>query len=115
MERLTPRDIFSKDFKTARKGYNVDEVNEFLDVVIKNFEALLEENLQLKEELKKERKSKLKQGQSLSNSNLPGQPLSNPNLSGQQSMPLPMQDNNDRMVEDLMRRMERLEKYMMGR
>ncbi|WP_054949383.1 DivIVA domain-containing protein [Numidum massiliense] len=52
MKRLTPIDIFNKDFKYALRGYEVDEVNEFLDLVIKNFEALIEENRQLKEQLK---------------------------------------------------------------
>lgn len=52
MERLTPLDIFNKDFKYSLRGYDVDEVNEFLDLVIKNFEFLIEENRQLKEQLK---------------------------------------------------------------
>lgn len=51
MERLKPIDIFNKDFKYGFRGYNVDEVNEFLDLVIKNFENLIEENQQLKEQL----------------------------------------------------------------
>lgn len=51
MERLTPVDIFNKDFKYALRGYDVDEVNEFLDLVIKNFEFLIEENRQLKEQM----------------------------------------------------------------
>lgn len=51
MERLTPLDIFNKDFKYSFRGYNVDEVNEFLDLVIKNFEALIEENRQLKQQV----------------------------------------------------------------
>lgn len=51
MKRLTPLDIFNKDFKYSLRGYDVDEVNEFLDLVIKNFEWLIEENRQLKEQL----------------------------------------------------------------
>lgn len=39
MQRLTPRDIFNKDFKSSIRGYDVDEVNEFLDLVIQNYEA----------------------------------------------------------------------------
>lgn len=53
MERLTPLDIFNKDFKHSFRGYNVDEVNEFLDLVIKNFEVLIEENRQLKQQAEK--------------------------------------------------------------
>lgn len=52
MERLTPLDIFNKDFKYAFRGYDIDEVNEFLDLIIKNFEHLIEENRQLREKLK---------------------------------------------------------------
>ncbi|SFS81360.1 DivIVA domain-containing protein [Marininema halotolerans] len=110
MERLTPRDIFNKDFKTTRKGYNVDEVNEFLDVVIKNFEDLLEENLQLKEELKKERKTKIKQG--------PGNQLNQPmnQISATQPSMSPQASvDSDRKVEDLMRRLDRLEEYIRRR
>ncbi|MCS1350514.1 DivIVA domain-containing protein [Mechercharimyces sp. CAU 1602] len=51
-KKLTPMDIFQKDFKTALRGYDVDEVNEFLDLVIKNYEDVTEENKQLKEELR---------------------------------------------------------------
>ena len=57
MERLTPLDIFNKDFKYSLRGYDVDEVNEFLDLVIKNFEYLIEENRELKEQLKSFRES----------------------------------------------------------
>lgn len=53
MKRLTPMDIFNKDFKYAIRGYDIDEVNEFLDLVIKNYEDLIEENERLKEQLRK--------------------------------------------------------------
>jgi DivIVA domain-containing protein len=53
MKRLTPMDIFNKDFKHAIRGYDIDEVNEFLDLVIKNYEDLIEENERLKEQLRK--------------------------------------------------------------
>ncbi|PTM59429.1 DivIVA domain-containing protein [Desmospora activa] len=85
MQRLTPRDIFDKDFKTSLRGYDVDEVNHFLDLIIKNYEAVLEENHQLKEELKRTKKDG-KRG------------LSN----GQQ----------DPTIQDILRRLERLEQMM---
>ncbi|RAL25904.1 DivIVA domain-containing protein [Thermoflavimicrobium daqui] len=53
MRRLTPMDIYNKEFKNAIRGYDVNEVNEFLDVVISNYEDVLEENKRLKEQLKK--------------------------------------------------------------
>lgn len=53
MERLTPQDILNKDFPRERKGYSRQAVDEFLDLVIQNYEEVLEENKRLKEELQK--------------------------------------------------------------
>ena len=44
---LTPLDIHNKEFKRAFRGYDEDEVNEFLDQVIKDYEALIRENKEL--------------------------------------------------------------------
>jgi DivIVA domain-containing protein len=52
MKRLTPMDIFNKDFKHVLRGYDTGEVNEFLDHIIQNYEDVLEENEQLKEQMK---------------------------------------------------------------
>ena len=51
---LTPLDIHNKDFRKSLRGYDVDEVDEFLDEVIKDFESLYKENLELKERLQKQ-------------------------------------------------------------
>ena len=40
---LTPLDIHNKEFKRVFRGYDEDEVNEFLDLVIKEFEILIRE------------------------------------------------------------------------
>ncbi|MFM1650522.1 DivIVA domain-containing protein [Brevibacillus sp. B_LB10_24] len=48
---LTPLDIHNKEFSTGFRGYNVDEVNEFLDQVIKDFELLTKEKKELEERL----------------------------------------------------------------
>ena len=55
---FTAKDIFDQDFKREVRGYSKDEVNEFLDDVIKDYETyaalvqeLREENRRLKEEL----------------------------------------------------------------
>ncbi|MBS6987338.1 MAG: cell division regulator GpsB [Streptococcus parasanguinis] len=55
---FTAKDIFDQDFKREVRGYNKDEVNEFLDDVIKDYETyaalvkeLREENARLREEL----------------------------------------------------------------
>lgn len=49
--KLTPMDINNKEFKKGIRGYNVEEVDEFLDEVIENYEELYKENSKLKEKL----------------------------------------------------------------
>ncbi|WP_077719316.1 DivIVA domain-containing protein [Novibacillus thermophilus] len=84
MERLTPLDIFNKDFKYSFRGYDVDEVNEFLDLVIKNFEYLIEENRELKEQLKTLRES------------------------------VSQETGQEALLQDMLRRIERLEEKVRG-
>ena len=55
---FTPKDIFDQDFKSSVRGYSKQEVDEFLDDVIKDYETyaalvkdLKAENARLKEEL----------------------------------------------------------------
>lgn len=49
--KLTPMDINNKEFKTGLRGYKPEEVDEFLDEVIENYEELFKENSRLKEKL----------------------------------------------------------------
>lgn len=49
--KLTPMDINNKEFKRGLRGYNPDEVDEFLDEVVDNYEELYKENAKLKEKL----------------------------------------------------------------
>ncbi|MBC2580643.1 DivIVA domain-containing protein [Clostridium sp. DJ247] len=49
--RITAMEITSKEFKKAIRGYNADEVDEFLDRIAENYEALYKENSSLKEKL----------------------------------------------------------------
>lgn len=46
---LTPLDIHNKEFKKSFRGYSEEEVDEFLDRVIKDYEQLYRENVDLKE------------------------------------------------------------------
>lgn len=46
---LTPLDIHNKEFKRGFRGYDEDEVNEFLDLVIKEYEILIREKKELEE------------------------------------------------------------------
>ncbi|WP_028273095.1 cell division regulator GpsB [Atopococcus tabaci] len=47
---LTPKDILEKDFKTSMRGYNPTEVDEFLDIVIRDYESFSSEINHLKTE-----------------------------------------------------------------
>lgn len=44
---LTPLDIHNKEFARGFRGYDEDDVNEFLDQVIKDYEAVIREKKEL--------------------------------------------------------------------
>ncbi|MFD3258520.1 DivIVA domain-containing protein [Paenibacillus lentus] len=48
---LTPLDIHNKEFSRRIRGYDEDEVNEFLDQVIKDYEIVIRENKELQSQL----------------------------------------------------------------
>jgi len=48
---LTPLDIQKKEFRHSLRGYNIEEVDSFLDRITQDYEALNRENLELKERL----------------------------------------------------------------
>ncbi|AHV98364.1 DivIVA domain-containing protein [Paenibacillus sp. 7124] len=48
---LTPLDIHNKEFARRLRGYDEDEVNEFLDQVIKDYESVIRENKELSNQL----------------------------------------------------------------
>ncbi len=49
MVPLTPLDIHNKEFSKGFRGYDEDEVNEFLDRIIKDYEAIIRQNKELEE------------------------------------------------------------------
>ena len=56
--KLTAKDILEKEFKTAMRGYKPEEVDKYLDWVIKDYETfhqeieeLQQENMRLKKQL----------------------------------------------------------------
>ena len=49
---LTPIDIQRQDFEVKLRGYNADEVDDFLDLVGKDYEKLYKENAELREAVK---------------------------------------------------------------
>ncbi|MFD1705814.1 DivIVA domain-containing protein [Siminovitchia sediminis] len=48
---LTPVDIHNKEFSKGFRGYDEDEVNEFLDQVIKDYELVLREKRELEDKI----------------------------------------------------------------
>ena len=49
---LTPIDIQKQEFDVKFRGYNADEVDNFLDLVGADYEKLYKENMELKQQLK---------------------------------------------------------------
>lgn len=48
---LTPLDIHNKEFTRGFRGYDEDEVNEFLDQIIKDYETVIREKKDLSEQV----------------------------------------------------------------
>ncbi len=49
---LTPIDIQRQDFEVKLRGYNADEVDDFLDLVGRDYEKLYKDNVELRERIK---------------------------------------------------------------
>lgn len=56
--QFTPKDILEKDFKTTMRGYSQEEVDAFLDEIIKDYEAF-ESRIQQLENEKRDLQSQL--------------------------------------------------------
>ena len=50
--RLTPMDITNKEFKKSLRGFDCEEVDEFLDKVVEDYEFIYKENSSLTEKIK---------------------------------------------------------------
>ena len=50
LNQLKTKDILDKNFKTSMRGYNQEEVDEFLDVIIQDYERFTNEIDKLKQE-----------------------------------------------------------------
>ncbi len=48
---ITPLDIQDKEFERAFRGYDIEDVDEFLDQIAKDLEILIRENAELKEQV----------------------------------------------------------------
>lgn len=49
--RITPMDIEQQEFSKSFRGYNEEEVDDFLDKIVKDYEELINENVRLNEEI----------------------------------------------------------------
>lgn len=49
---LTPLDIQNKSFSTKMRGYNQDEVDDFLDMIVRDYEESIAKNRELEKSLK---------------------------------------------------------------
>jgi cell division initiation protein len=48
---ITPNEITNKEFKKIFRGYDMDEVDEFLEQIVEDYEKVYKENLTLKEKV----------------------------------------------------------------
>jgi len=48
---ITPNEIINKEFKKVFRGYDIDEVDEFLEELSEDYEKVYKENLNLKEKI----------------------------------------------------------------
>ncbi|MBU4348766.1 DivIVA domain-containing protein [bacterium] len=51
--RITPMDIEQQEFSKSFRGYNEEEVDDFLDKIVKDYEELINENVRLNEEIER--------------------------------------------------------------
>ncbi|WP_085523607.1 cell division regulator GpsB [Tuberibacillus sp. Marseille-P3662] len=50
LTQLTAKEILEREFKTGLRGYQSEEVDQFLDVIIKDYEAMTNEIERLRQE-----------------------------------------------------------------
>ncbi len=99
--RLTAKEILEKEFKTGMRGYNQEEVDKYLDSVIKDYEAFHEEI----EALQTENLRLKKQVEELSKK--PPQPSFTP-------PPAQQQQQAGTTNFDILKRLSNLEKHVFG-
>lgn len=87
--KFTPKDILEKDFKTTMRGYSQEEVDAFLDEVIKDYEAF-EKRIHTLENEKREMQAQLEEAP--------------------KSMAAPQTSTNF----DILKRLSNLEKHVFG-
>lgn len=56
--RLNAKEILDKEFRTSIKGYNKDDVDQFLDIIIRDYEIFEEKIKELEKELMEAKRQK---------------------------------------------------------
>jgi DivIVA domain-containing protein len=97
LNRVTPMEIFDKDFKKSMRGYDIKDVDGFLDIVLQSYEDVLSENKHLKEQLRRLKRDGGGGRQTTSN---------NTALNGLAAY--------EKVLKEIMMRLERLEKMNFG-
>ncbi|MGO4886453.1 cell division regulator GpsB [Anaerobacillus sp. MEB173] len=90
--QLSTKDILDKEFKTSIRGYNQEEVDKFLDLIIKDYEAMQQRIDQLEQENNKLKTTAIKQ---------PEKPVRPTQVTGNTNY-------------DILKRLSNLEKHVFG-
>lgn len=90
--QLTSKEILEKDFKSGFRGYDQDEVDQFLDLIIKDYEQFQKEIDRLSDENNKLRKEVQRAGE----------------------QPKPQSNGAGITNYDILKRLSNLEKHVFG-
>jgi len=98
---LTTKDILQKEFKPALRGFNTEEVDEFLDLIIRDYESYEKEIASLKNELERAKHST-------------GTSESERQATNQRSKSTTVPQSKGTTNYDILRRLSKLEKAVFG-
>ncbi|WP_290490834.1 MULTISPECIES: cell division regulator GpsB [unclassified Aerococcus] len=98
---LTTKDILQKEFKPALRGFNTEEVDEFLDLIIRDYESYEKEIASLKNELERAKHST-------------GLSESGRQATNQRSKSTTVPQSKGTTNYDILRRLSKLEKAVFG-
>lgn len=99
--KYTTKDIFEQDFKTTFRGYDPDEVNDFLDDIMKDYDAY--------DAIIKELKGEIARLKALSAN------ASRPTVEVDETSTLRTERGSSATNFDILRRLNRLEKEVFGK
>ncbi|MFP7493833.1 cell division regulator GpsB [Terribacillus saccharophilus] len=107
--QLTQKDIFEKNFKTGMRGYNQDEVDEYLDKIIQDYETYQKEIDRLKSENERLR------NQLSTESSRTSRSIQQPAEPAVQSAPVRETQTTHQVNYDILKRLSNLEKAVFGK